>query len=324
MNHIKIKIDNIGIGERLDIFLSNKFPEYSRTYFSNLIKNKDILVNSSESKSNYKLKARDNISGELIEKTVLVEPSPEDIPLEIIFENNDVMVINKQPGIVVHPAAGHQNGTLINAILAHDPEIKNAVYDKNSLVSLLRPGLVHRLDKNTSGAIIIAKNARAMHSLSKQIQNRTVKKTYWAVCFGWPKNETGELTSFLGRHRKNRKLIAEIGESKGKKAILFYKVLEYYKDKFGNQISLIEFDLKTGRTHQIRVQMSDLGHPVLGDDDYGNKDSRDISDKLGISRQLLHAKTLKINLPGDSKLSTFEAPIPLDITDLLGKLTKIY
>ena len=323
MNKLDITITDIDAKKRLDVFLSKEFPEYSRNYFSSLIKNENILVNNSVAKPNYKTKIGDRIVGELTENTVFYKPSPENIPLNIIFEDSDVLVINKQPGIVVHPAAGHHDGTLINAILAHDPEIKNAVYEEDNPISVLRPGLVHRLDKDTSGVIIVAKDTKSMLALSNQIQNREVKKIYWGICLGWPEKDSTELTSYLGRKRKNRQLIADIGENRGKKAVLVYKVLKYFEDVHGHRLSLIEFDLKTGRTHQIRVQISDIGCPILGDSDYGDKKDVEIATKLHVKRQLLHAKRLEIALPESNKASVFEAPIPDDMAKLLGELREV-
>lgn len=314
----KIIVTNDETGERIDKVLANKFPEYSRNYFLNLIKDGHVLIGEKSIKPSYILKSGDEIELELIEPEETRETMGEDIDLDVIYEDKDVLVINKQPGIVVHPAAGHKDGTLINAIINHFPAIKDVVYDKTNAVSRTRPGLVHRLDKDTSGVMIVAKNSRSMHSLSRQIQNRNVKKTYYAICFGWPKKESGHLVSFLGRHPKNRKKIANIGAEKGKEAISDFKVMKQFEHKM-QKYSLIEFDIKTGRTHQIRVQASDMGNPVLGDDFYGNRLSEDLSLNLNIDRQMLHAKSLKICLPGDTNQTTFIAPIPKDFQTVLDK-----
>jgi len=309
------------IGERTDKFLAQEFSEFSRSYFERLILDNKVLVNGRKIKANQILKLDDEITIDFIAQVQHKDPQGEDIALNIIFEDDNVMVINKPAGLVVHPAVGHSGNTLINALLNHFPKISEAVYDKENPISRLRPGLVHRLDKDTSGIMIVAKNERAMHSLSKQIQNRTVKKIYVGLCYGWPKNEEGTMQSFLGRHPKNRKKIAEISEEKGKEAITDYHVIDNYthnKDK----ISLIEFDIKTGRTHQIRVQISNLGHPILGDNFYGNRLSEKLSTRLNISRQLLHAKKLTISLPGESKDQTFEAPLPDDISKVIRELTQ--
>jgi len=335
----KIIVKENEAGERLDIFLAMAFSEYSRSYFSKLIKEELVKVNNSSVKASYLITCGDKIEINFVEEKSS-DVLPEKIKLNIIYENDDVIVLNKQSGIVVHPAAGNKTGTLVNALLYHFPKIKEAVYQKENEISRQRPGLVHRLDKDTSGVMIVAKNSRAMHSLSRQIQsvstpvspmasqggrpsldgNRTIKKIYWALCCGWPKEDSGKLVSYLGRHPKNRKLIADIGEKKGKEAVSYYKVLHYFKDEHNNKISLIEFNIKTGRTHQIRVQISNLGCPVLGDNSYTNKSCLELSERLQIKRQLLHAKLLEITLPGDSKPSTFEAQLPEDFSNVLNLL----
>ena len=316
---IQIKLDETG--QRIDSFLAKKYPEYSRSYFSALISDKKVIVGNCNVKPSYTVKESDVVEIEFAEKGMGTKIQPENIPINIIFENDDVIVLNKQAGIVVHPAAGNLTGTLVNALLNHFPAIQDAVYDKESEISRIRPGLVHRLDKDTSGVLIVAKNARSMHSLSKQIQNRSVKKTYVALCFSWPKKPSGELIGHLGRHPKNRKAIAEIGPQKGKEAISNFKVRQHFSDG-KNRYSLIEFDIKTGRTHQIRVQAANMNNPVMGDAIYGNKSSIELSKRLGIKRQLLHAEKLTIALPGDAKKSDFVAPIPTDLETVLRKLNK--
>lgn len=315
---IEVKFDEAG--ERLDSFLAIRLPELSRSHLSNLIKKEMVTVNGTSAKPSYKISSSDLIELNIAEKSKKEGIAPEKINLDIIYEDKNVIVINKQPGIVVHPAAGNTSGTLVNALLDYFPEIKKALYEKGNIVSEQRPGLVHRLDKDTSGVLIVAKNERAMHSLSKQIQNRTVKKIYLALCCGWPKNSEGRLINYLGRHPKNRKMIADIGKEKGREAISDYKVLQYFEDNQHNRISLVEFNIKTGRTHQIRVQASMIGIPVLGDQFYGNKHCNGLSKKMGIKRQLLHAKTLEISLPGDAKHSIFEAPLSSDFKSVLDDL----
>lgn len=308
------------MGERLDSYLSSKFPEFSRSYFSKIIKEEKVSVNGKAVKPSYKLNAKDLIEVSQVNEATEGEPLPEKIVLDIVYEDDNVIVLNKQPGIVVHPAAGNKEGTLVNALLQYFPKIKEAVYEKDNLISKQRPGLVHRLDKDTSGVMIVAKNKRAMHSLARQIQNRTIKKIYWALCCGWPKNDEGILVNYLGRHPKNRKMIADIGNEKGREAISDYKVLRYFEDQAGNKMSLLEFDIKTGRTHQIRVQAKQIGTPIIGDAVYGNKHCISLSKKLNAKRQLLHAKTLAITLLGSNKPSIFEAPLPEDFKLVLEKL----
>ncbi len=307
-------------GDRVDKILSENFPDYSRNYFAKLIKLKLATVNDQPIRSSYILKVNDTIEINFLDQeNDQLEPAS-NIPLKIIYEDKDVIVVNKDPGIVVHPAAGHAQDTLVNALLQYYPQISDAVYDKDSEISVLRPGIVHRLDKDTSGVIIVAKNRRAMHSLSRQIQNRTISKKYLALCLGWPKNQENTLINHLGRSPKNRKLIADIGQEKGKEAISNYQVKKQYLTKSNKKISLIEFDIKTGRTHQIRVQASMIGHPVLGDQFYGNKTSEELSQKLGINRQMLHAYELKITLPGNNKATPFTAELPEDFEAVLKQL----
>ena len=317
-----LKITNDHEEERIDKYLSSQYPDLSRSFISSQIKDGNVLVNSKSIKSSYKLSCDDNISINFDTEIINPEILGEDIKLDIIFENKDVIVINKQPGMVVHPAAGNKTGTLVNALIHYFPKITSAVYEKGNPVSENRPGLVHRLDKDTSGVIIVAKNSRTMHSLSKQIQNRTVKKKYLALCYNWPKLPSATLINYLGRHPYNRKHIADIGKENGKEAISDYEVLKYFT--FNNEkISLIEFSIKTGRTHQIRVQSSKIGCPVLGDDFYNNKQSQIVSNLLNVKRQLLHAEQLHIALPGDTKLSQFIAPLPEDFTSTIDQLTLV-
>lgn len=309
-------------GKRLDKALSEKFPDYSRSYFLDLIKDEHVLVNDKIVKPSYILSQNDKVMINLVKKPALKEPVGQDIPLEIIFEDKNVIVINKQAGLVVHPASGNYDNTLVNALIEYFPAIKCAVYQKGNIVSETRPGIVHRLDKDTSGVIIVAKNKKAMHSLSKQIQNRTVIKKYLALCYGWPKQDSGTITSHLGRHPKNRKYIAEIGPEKGREAISDYKVVRYFQYD-SVKISLLEFIIHTGRTHQIRVQSKEMGIPVLGDPFYGSKDSMKLSYLLKINRQLLHARELTLTLPSEKVSKTFSAPLPSDFQSVLELLTEV-
>lgn len=305
---------------RIDQYLKEKYPDYSRAYFQNLIESGDILVNQKKTKPSQQLKIGDNIKINFVEKKPDADLKPEKIDLDIIYEDKKVIVINKQPGLVVHPAAGNKEGTLVNALLSHFPKIKSAVYDKNSEISKIRPGLVHRLDKDTSGVMIVAKNARAMHSLSRQIQNRDVTKNYIALCFGVPKEKEGDLINHLGRHPKNRKIMAEVGSDKGKIAISQYQILETYLHR-GRNLSLLEFQIRTGRTHQIRVQSKLIGCPIIGDTVYGSRESIKISKEIGAERQMLHALVLSITLPSDNKPSNFTASVAKDFAAVINRIT---
>lgn len=316
----KVTVKENEVGERLDIFLTKYFNDHSRSYFGKLIKEKLVKVNNFSTKPSYTTNHGDEICINF-KKNETEQTLPEEIKLDIIFENDDVIVLNKQPGIVVHPASGNTTGTIVNALLNHFPKIKDAVYEKGVQVSEQRPGLVHRLDKDTSGVMIVAKNTKTMGFLSRQIQNHTTKKIYWALCFGWPKNEIGALINYLGRSPKDRRMVTDIGKDRGREAISYYKVLKYFKDKKGSKSSLIEFDIKTGRTHQIRIQSAKINNPVLGDLVYGNKISVKMSKELKAGRQMLHAKTLSITLPNNNQHSVFEVSIPDDFKKIVNKLT---
>ncbi len=317
----KITPDNGG--ERLDVFLSDQFDQFSRSYIQKSIDQGRIVVNHVPAKPGYRLRAGDQVKIDLHGVRYGAEPKGEDIPLNIIFEDDDVLVINKQPGLVVHPGSGNTGGTLVNALINYFPAIKEAVYDKNSPTSKIRPGLVHRLDKDTSGVLIVAKNTRAMHSLAKQIQNRTIRKSYLALCYGWPKSESGHLVNFLGRHPKDRKKMADIGPARGREAVSDYRVINYYQVEAKTKVSLIDFNILTGRTHQIRLQASLMHTPVLGDKLYGTKESLRLSLALGIERQLLHSHELELSLPGDKKPTKFTAPLPEDFENILSAISVV-
>jgi len=315
------QIISIESAPRLDQYLSQNFPDHSRTYFQTLIRNGNVKVNEVIAKPSQGITAGDIIEVKFLKEILKSRPEPEDIKLNIIYEDQNVIVVNKPAGLVVHPAAGNEKGTLVNALINYFPQIREAVYEKGNSVSESRPGLVHRLDKDTSGLLIVAKNPRSMHSLSAQIQKRTVKKIYLAFCAGWLKDENGILTNYLGRDPNDRRKIADVGQEKGREAISYYKVLDYLNDKYGNKISLVEFEIKTGRTHQIRIQSKLLGHPVLGDQFYNTKESEKIARENKISRQLLHAHKLTVYLLDKKDPDTFEAVMPDDFKTLLQNLT---
>lgn len=307
-------------GIRLDQFLFAQHPELSRSYFAKLTKSENVLVNGKISKASRLVKMGDVISYNLINLVDDFENEPEEIDLNIIFENDDCLVINKQPGLVVHPAAGNRTGTLINGLLNYLPKISESVHEKGNPLSESRPGLVHRLDKDTSGVMIVAKNTPAMIFLSNEIKKRSARKTYLAICFGWPKSQTGRLIDRLARNRSDRKSYSVVDSEKGREAISNFNVREYFKAKTGEKISLVEFQIETGRTHQIRVQSKHAGFPVLGDKTYNTKESVKAAAILGSNRQLLHSCSLEINLPGASKKTKFEADLPSDFKVTLKKL----
>jgi 23S rRNA pseudouridine1911/1915/1917 synthase len=289
--------------QRLDKFLVSCLPEYSRSRLQGLIKDGFVRVDGDIA---YK-------TGQKLDKGTVVEvripppePSaltPESIPLEIIFEDEEVMVINKPAGMVVHPAAGHSSGTLVHAAIAHAPEIEG-------IGGVRRPGVVHRLDKNTSGVIIFAKNDAAHRWLQDQFRSRRVEKTYLALVDGKPPTSRGRIEAPIGRDPHHRKYMAIVVPGKGREAISEYNTLESYPEH-----TLLEVHPVTGRTHQIRLHMNFLGCPVVGDSTYGQQKS-----SLPLKRHFLHASRIRIALPEDSELHTFEAPLPAELESLLESL----
>jgi 23S rRNA pseudouridine1911/1915/1917 synthase len=288
---------------RLDKFLAAELPQYSRSRLQALIKEGRVEANRrAVTKTNFLLEGGEKI-------TVRVPPAqpidlvPENIPLDAVFENENVIVINKPAGLVVHPAAGHATGTLIHAVLAHAPEI-------GGIGGELRPGLVHRLDKDTSGLIVLAKNETAQRVLQDQFQKREVEKTYIALVDGRPKSATGRVDAPIGRDPRERKRMAVVPAAKGRQAVTDYRVVENFEKH-----SLLEVSPHTGRTHQIRVHLAFLGCPVVGDRVYGKRNP-----SLPLARHFLHAYRLKLRLPGEAEARQFEAPLPSELMDLLKLL----
>lgn len=291
---------------RLDKFLVQRLPQYSRTRLQNLIKDGLVFVDNQAAHK----------SGLLIEHptTIVVhipppEPSrlqPEAIPLDIIFENDDLMVVNKPAGMVVHPAAGHSQGTLVHAALAHAPEMEGIGGEQ-------RPGVVHRLDKNTSGLILLAKNDHTHHVLQEQFRQRKVHKVYLALVDGQPPSPAGRIEAAIGRDQSERKQMAVVSDLKGRAAISDYRTLSKYAAH-----TLLEVQPLTGRTHQIRLHLAFIGCPVVGDTIYGKRHA-----SLPLDRHFLHAARLTILLPGEKETRTFEAPLPPELNQVLETLTPI-
>ena len=289
--------------ERLDKFLVEQLQEFSRSRIQGLISDGFVDVDGRPAKkSGQTLEGGSNI-------TVRIPPSeptdliPEDIPLDILFENDDLLVVNKPAGMVVHPAAGHASGTLVNAVLGYDSEIEGIGGEE-------RPGIVHRLDKETSGLILLAKNERAHRWLQDQFRLRKVEKTYLALVDGKPPTPAGRVEAHIGRDPSHRKRMAIVPESRGREAISEYKTLESFKEN-----TLLEFHPLTGRTHQIRLHCAFLGCPIVGDEIYGRKKTT-----LEIDRHFLHAYRLKIVLPGERETKFFEAPLPQELERVLDSL----
>ena len=292
--------------DRIDVFLSNVYKDASRTYIQKLIKEGNITVNGKIcSKSSYKLKEDDEIDLNVPDPLPL-EILPEDIPLDIIYEDDDFLIVNKPKGMVVHPACGHLDGTLVNALLFH---CKDALSGINGI---LRPGIVHRIDKDTSGSLIICKNDFAHRNIADQLKVHSIKRVYWGIINGRLKESEGTVDIYIDRDKNDRKKMGVCDSLHGKKAITHYKVLKEF-----DGYSLVEFTLETGRTHQIRVSMAYLNHPILGDTVYGSP-----KNKFGVEGQVLHAKTIGFMHPAKNEYVEFDAPLNPEFERLLKILDK--
>ena len=289
------------VGERLDLFLVRHMPDFSRSYAQRLIETGQVTVDGTVRKANYKLR-----SGEEIVCTVLpaapVEIRAEEIPLNILYEDADLIVINKVRGMVVHPAAGITTGTLVNALLRH-------CRDLSGINGALRPGIVHRLDKDTSGVMVAAKNDMAHHYLARQIRDKDARREYRAIVHGNIVPRAGVITGDIGRHPTDRKKMAIVREN-GKPATTHFEVLE----RFGSY-TYVSCRLETGRTHQIRVHMTSIGHPLVGDPKYTAK-----KNPFAIVGQALHSLTLSLTHPRTGTGMTFTAPLPADMEEILHTL----
>jgi 23S rRNA pseudouridine1911/1915/1917 synthase len=289
--------------ERLDKFLVQCLPDFSRSRLQALIKEGQVQVDQAVvTKTGYDLTPGSQVVVNIppVQPTQLVA---EDIPLKVIFENDDLVIIDKPAGMVVHPAAGHAQGTLVNAILAHDPNLEGVGGEQ-------RPGVVHRLDKDTSGLIVIAKNDAALQWFQDQFRQRQVKKIYLALSDGHPPTPVGRIEAAIGRDPSLRKQMAIVPDRKGREAVSEYKVLESFRDH-----TLFEMHPATGRTHQIRLHLAFIGCPIVGDTLYGRRHP-----SLPLKRQFLHAARLTILLPGEQAPRTFDSPLPPDLQQTLDFL----
>lgn len=289
--------------ERLDKFLVGLLQEFSRSRIQALIANGFVEVDGrAAQKAGQTLDSGSNV-------TVRIPPAAptklvaEEIPLDIVFENEDLIVVNKPAGMVVHPAAGHASGTLVNAMLGYDPEIEGIGGEE-------RPGVVHRLDKETSGLILLAKNERAHRWLQDQFRLRKVEKTYLALVDEKPPTPAGRVETYIGRDPSHRKRMANVPESRGRAAISEYKTIASFRNH-----TLLEFHPFTGRTHQIRLHCAFLGCPIVGDEVYGRK-----KPSVEIARHFLHAYRLKVVLPGEKETRLFEAPLPEELERVVVSL----
>ena len=300
---------------RLDLFICRELAGETRATVQRLIEAGNVLVDGKTSRSSLKLKGGERIRVE-IPPPLPAEPQPEAIPLEVLYEDSDLIVIDKRAGMVVHPGAGNSSGTLVNALLAH-------CSDLSGIGGELRPGIVHRLDKDTSGVLVAAKSDRAHHSLSNQFSVHSVKRIYQALVYGSPKEDGGKIEGIIGRHPTERVRLSGKAKS-GKHAVTRWRVKERY-----GRVSLVELRLETGRTHQIRVHLSEAGHPLLGDPLYpdGGRFNNLTDPQLrklitALGRQALHARTLGFIHPATGEFIEFTTELPEDMAALIDYLRK--
>ena len=292
------------LGERIDKYLKKQLPVSSRNYLQKKIERQEVLINGHAVKTNYRLRLHDRV--QLIGDVSVhpVEILPENIPLDILYEDDDILIINKPKGLVVHPAPGHWSGTLVNAVMYHCKERLSGINGE------LRPGIVHRIDKDTTGSLIVCKNDLAHQKIAQQIAVHAIKRSYVGIVYGRTDSE-GCIHTTIGRDPKDRKRMA-VNTTNGKDAITHYRLLEQFR-----KYAYMQFDLETGRTHQIRVHMASIGHPLLGDMVYGSAKCRFV-----LEGQTLHAKTLGFIHPSTGKYMEFEAPLPEYFDHLLSVLRK--
>lgn len=303
-NSYKFIISDISEEDRIDKVLTTLLPDSSRSFLQKLIKDGQVCVNTIPiTKPSTLLKIEDELSITIPELKA-PEIMPENIPLDIIYEDSDLLIVNKPKNMVVHPAIGHYSGTLVNGILYH-------CKDLSGINGILRPGIVHRIDKDTTGLLIICKNDKCHNEIAAQLKVHSIERTYHAIVVGNLKTDTGRIDAPIGRHPSERKKMA-INEKNGKQAVTNYKVLE----RFGNY-TYIECRLETGRTHQIRVHMASLGHPILGDELYGHT-----SGKFKTYGQTLHAKTIGFVHPSTKEWVSFDSELPAYFSNILAQLRK--
>lgn len=293
MQNHTFTVTDENVNKRLDIYLHENLPQVSRSYLKTLISQENILLDNKKTKPAQKLKSNQTITVCIPEPQAL-NAEPEDIPLDILFEDDDIIAINKPTGMVVHPAAGNYTGTVVNALLHHTKNL-------SGIGGVIRPGIVHRLDKETSGCLLIAKNDNAHQHLSAQFADRTIQKKYIALAQGLLDKPESSLTTMIRRHPVNRKKM-QVHERIGKVAITEYTVTEVK-----NKVSRVSVNIKTGRTHQIRVHLAHIGHPILGDTLYGGNR---IFQNITYDRIMLHAESITFTHPATKKQMTVTAPVP--------------
>lgn len=303
MNSCEYVVSDIYNNQRIDKFLSVHIPDYSRSYLQKLLKDGLVQVNQRPVKPNYKVRKNEIVQITFPEITELSIES-ENIPLDILYEDKDILIINKPKEMVVHPGAGHSSGTLVNALMYHCSD------DLSGINGVQRPGIVHRIDKDTTGSVIVCKNDFAHSNIAEQLKQHSITRKYRAIVHGVMKSETGTVDKPIGRHPVHRKKMA-VNYKNGRDAITHYKVLQHFKN-----YTYIECQLETGRTHQIRVHMSSINHPILGDAVYGPAKC-----PYHLQGQTLHAMVIGFQHPRTEEYMEFTAPLPTYFEILLNKLT---
>lgn len=301
MSQISLQVDETYMDERLDKFLSAMLPDQSRSYLQKIIKDGNVLVNGEPKKSSYRLEDGDEVTADLPElKNPDIEP--ENIPLDILYEDDSILMVNKPKGMVVHPSAGHYTGTLVNAVLWH------CQGQLSGINGVSRPGIVHRIDKDTTGVLVVCKNDAAHNAVAAQLKEHSITRKYRAIVHGVIKEDEGTVDAPIGRHPTERKKMAS-GVKNGKRAVTHYRVLERFQG-----YTYVECQLETGRTHQIRVHMASIHHPLLGDTVYGPA-----KDSHHLEGQTLHAMVLGLIHPVTGEYLEVEAPLPEYFENLLKK-----
>lgn len=302
MSQIRLEADESYMDERLDKFLSAVLPDQSRSYLQKIIKDGSVLVNGKAQKASYRMEDQDEV---LVDLPELKEPEieAENIPLDILYEDDDLLMVNKPKGMVVHPSAGHLTGTLVNAVMYHCKDRLSGIN------GVMRPGIVHRIDMDTTGVLVICKNDKAHNHVAAQLKEHSITRKYRAIVHGVIKEEEGTVDAPIGRHPVERKKMAA-GVKNGKRAVTHYRVLQRFRNH-----TYIECQLETGRTHQIRVHMASIGHPLLGDTVYGPA-----KNPLHLQGQTLHAQVLGLIHPSTGEYLEVEAPLPEYFEKLLKNL----
>lgn len=303
----RVIVDADAIGQRLDISLTRAVPEHSRTRWKNLISDGHVQINGSTvQKPGIRVAGGDIVEYE-IPPPISVALEPENRAIDILFEDSDVLVLNKSAGWVVHPGPGHETGTLVHALLYHCPDLKG-------IGGELRPGIVHRLDRDTSGLLVVAKSEQAHRGLVDQFRDHSIRKEYLAIVFGRPEPEKGTIQTLIGRSEKNRQKMSTQAEH-GRMAITHYEVIAHR-----DGISLLRVRIETGRTHQIRVHLTHIGCPIVGDSIYGSRKQE--SRALGVTRQMLHAERISFQHPTTGQDLEFSAPMPADMRAVVSEMIR--